>query len=278
MSPPHSGAPGAATADAPLISVVTAVYNGKRFLEETFASVRAQTYAPIEHWVIDGGSTDGTVDLIRGHEARLAGWISEPDAGIADAFNKGVARARGEYILFLNADDAFARPAALADLIEAARTHDWPDVVYGDITIHDGESGALMYRVGEPYSRARLLDGNVLTHPSMLMHRRYFEKFGSFDTTYRVCMDYDLFLRGIPDLGALHVDAVITRMRSGGVSVRQRAWVVDEVIRALRGHGYLGAAGAMRLRLRYAARRWARKGLEITGLYGAFNALRFRKT
>lgn len=269
---------GPAVTIQPLVSVITVVFNGRRFLAETFASVRAQTYAPIEHWVIDGGSRDGTVDLIREHQAQLAGWISEPDKGIADAFNKGVARARGEYLLFLNADDAFARPQAVADLMEAARAHGWPDVVYGDITIHDGESGELMYRVGEPYSRARLLDGNVLTHPSMLMHRRYFERYGNFDISYRVCMDYDLFLRGIPETGALHVDTVVTRMRSGGVSVRQRAWVVDEVIRALRSHGFIGAAGAARLRLRYEARRWARRALEAAGLYGAFNAARFRKS
>lgn len=264
--------------ETPLVSVITVVFNGKRFLEETIASVQAQTHPRVEHWLIDGGSTDGTVEIIRRHEARLAGWISEPDQGIADAFNKGVARARGDYILFLNADDALARPAALADLVAAAQARDWPDVVYGDITLHEPETGALMYRVSEPYSRERMLDGNVLTHPSMLMHRRYFEKYGRFDISYRVCMDYELFLRGIPVLGAVHVDTVITRMRSGGLSVRQRAWVVDEVIRALRSHGYIGAAGAARLRLRYGARRWLRKLLEALGLYGAFNAMRFRRT
>ena len=88
------------------ITVITVVFNGCAHLKQTIESVLAQTGVTLEYWVIDGGSTDGTLDIIKMYSRRLAGWISEPDRGIADAFNKGLERARGEYIMFLNADDA----------------------------------------------------------------------------------------------------------------------------------------------------------------------------
>jgi glycosyltransferase involved in cell wall biosynthesis len=260
----------------PLISVVTVVFNGRRFVEETIESVRAQTYPRVEHWFIDGGSTDGTLDIIRGHEAHLAGWISEPDAGIADAFNKGVARARGDYLMFLNADDALARREALAELMAAARDQGWPDVVYGDMDICDPETGERRHRISTEYMRERLVTGTVLPHPSMLMHSRYFRRHGGFDTSYKVGMDLELFLRGIPQTGALHVPVLVSRMRAGGISVRARQWVVDETIRALRSHGYLGATGAARMRCVYALRGLARRVLEGMGLYRGFDAWRRR--
>lgn len=263
--------------DTPLVSVITVVFNGKRFVEETIASVQAQTYPAVEHWFIDGGSTDGTLEIIRRHEARLGGWISEPDQGIADAFNKGVARARGDYLMFLNADDALARPEALLELMVAARERGWPDVVYGDFDLYDPDTGARMHRISTDYARERLISGTVLPHPSMLMHRRYFEKFGQFDISYKVGMDYELFLRGIPAVGALHVPVLVSKMRTGGVSVRARAWVVEETIRALRRHGYLSALGELRMRFVYAARGLSRRILEMLGLYRAFDALRRRK-
>ena len=137
------------------ISVVTVVYNGCRFIEETMASVRSQIGPLVEHWVIDGGSTDGTLDIIRLHAFGLAGWLSEPDDGIADAFNKGLSRATGRYVMFLNADDALAHPSALADLLQAARAGDWPDVVYGDCDLFDPESGAFLYRAVINYDHGR---------------------------------------------------------------------------------------------------------------------------
>jgi glycosyltransferase len=264
-------------ADRPLINVITVVFNGRSFVEETIESVQAQTCPGVAHWLIDGGSTDGTLDIIRKHQARLAGWSSEPDAGIADAFNKGLARTGDGYVMFLNADDALARPEALADLMAAARAHGWPDVVYGDMDICDPQSGAVRYRISTEYAREYLVRGGALPHPSMLMHSRYFHKYGVFDTSYKVGMDLELFLRGIPETGALHVPVLVSRMRAGGISVRARHWVVDETVRALRSHGYLGAAGEARMRCVYALRGLARRTLEGLGLYRGFDALRRRR-
>ena len=260
------------------ISVVTVVYNGCRFIEETLASVRAQVGPAIEHWVIDGGSTDGTLDIIRAQAPTLAGWTSEPDEGIADAFNKGLGRASGRYIMFLNADDALAHPRALADLLRTAQACGWPAVVYGDCDLFDPESGDFLYRAVINYDRERFLARETLPHPGMLMHRGYFDEYGRFDTTFRVAMDYELFLRGIPKTGATRVPGVVTKVWAGGMSARNRKMVIDETMRALRMHGHISALGEAQARAAYALRGAARRALEGAGLYRAFDAARRRRS
>lgn len=268
----------AAARDAqPLVSIVTTVFNGARTLEAALASVRAQEYPRIEHWVIDAGSSDGTLDIVRRHEAHLAGWISEPDRGIADGFNKGLDRAHGDYVLFLSADDALAHPRALADLIDFARAHNWPDAVYGDCDLCEPATGAVLYRVMVDYERARFLRGALVPHPGMIMHRRYFETYGRFDISFRIAMDYELFLRGIPAVGALRMPSLVTNIGAGGVSARHREIAVAENLRALRMHGFLNPFSEASLRAVYAARGLAKRVLQGLGLYQRFDALRRRK-
>jgi glycosyltransferase involved in cell wall biosynthesis len=271
LTAPAAAAPGSAD---PLISVITVVYNGERFLGDTLASVQAQDYPKLEHWLIDGGSTDGTLQIVRGHAEHLAGWISEPDRGIADAFNKGIDRASGDYLMFLNSDDALAHPRALADMVAFAREHAWPDVVYGDCDLYDPDSGAFQYRFVINYDRERFLRCETLPHPGMLMSRRYFNTYGRFDISFKVGMDYELFLRGVPQVGAMRVPALVTNVRTGGISARSRALVVEETIRALKNNGYLTNLGEQRLRAAYAARGAARRALEAVGLYRVFDAMR----
>lgn len=258
----------------PRVSVITVVRDGVAHLGQTMDSVLAQRDVDLEYIVIDGGSTDGSVDVIRRHEGRLANWSSEPDQGIADAFNKGLDRARGEYVMFLNADDHLAHPQALSGLVDFARARSWPEVVYGDTELLDPATAQVLYRSSIPFSPARFVDAGTLPHAAALTHRRYFERHGRFDTSYRVAMDYEMFLRGVPECGAEHVPFLVSRVRLGGVSARNRRWVVDETVRALRTHGYLSAAGALRLRVGYGLRGASRRVLEALGLYGALLALR----
>ena len=264
-------------AEPPLVSIVTTVFNGARLFEATLRSVQAQTYPRIEHWVIDAGSTDGTLDIVKRHAPHLAGWISEPDRGIADGFNKGLARARGQYILFLSADDALAHPRALENLVDFAREHAWPDALYGDCDLCDPATGTVLYRVMVDYDRTRFLRGALVPHPGMIMHRRYFERHGNFDISFKIAMDYELFLRGIPASGVLRMPRLVTNIGAGGVSSRSRTLAVEENIRALRMHGHLDGPAEARLRAVYAARGAARRLLELTGLYGLFDTLRRRR-
>ena len=258
------------------VGVITVVHNAVTTIAETIESVRSQREIGCEHWVIDAGSTDGTVEVIRAQGQSLAGWLSEPDQGIADAFNKGLDRARGEYLMFLNSDDALAHPRALADLVAHAAHTGWPDVVYGDCDLYDPDTGAFLYRAIINYDRRRFLQCEALPHPGMLMHRRYFEKYGRFDLSFKVAMDYELFLRGIPAVGAFRAPFLVTRVRAGGVSARSRGMVIEETIRALKMHGYLGAVGEARMRAAYAVRGAARRALVVGGLYHVFDAARRR--
>ncbi|MBN8968302.1 MAG: glycosyltransferase [Rhizobiales bacterium] len=261
----------------PVVSVITCVRNGAQFVEDTIVSVLAQRDVTLDYQIIDGASTDGTVDIVRRYADRLSGWISEPDRGIADAFNKGIDRARGDYLMFLNSDDALAHPRALADLLEFAHSKNWPDVVYGDCDLYDRGTGALLYRTIIDYDRARFLRAETVPHPSMLMHRRYFETYGRFDLSFEVAMDYELFVRGIPSVGAAHADLLTTNVRAGGISARSRGLAVREIVRALQKHGHLGPMAELRMRAMFFARGMARRGLENLGLYAAFDSLRRRQ-
>ena len=262
----------------PKVSVVTVVRNGLPLIEHTIESVLAQGYPALEYWIVDGGSTDGTVELIRRHAPRLAGWTSEPDAGIADAFNKGLARAGGDYIMFLNADDALASPSALSSLVDEARRGGWPDVIYGDCDLIDRDSGEFLYRHAVEYDRRGFLRCGTLPHPGMLMHRRYFGRYGRFDTSYRIAMDYELQLRGVPETGAVRAPVLVTRVRTGGLSAIDRPLAMEENLRALRKHGHLRSAFAeARLRAYFRLRSAARRVLEASGLHRRFELARRRR-
>jgi glycosyltransferase len=262
----------------PLVSVVTVVRNGLPFLEDNLESVSRQDYTALEHWIIDGGSTDGTLEAIRARQASLAGWVSEPDSGIAEAFNKGLARAQGDYLMFLNADDALASPSALSSLVDAARRGGWPEVIYGDCDLIDRASGEVLYRHASEYDRRRFLRCGTLPHPGMLMHRRYFERFGRFDTSYRIAMDYELQLRGVPETGAVRAPVLVTRIRTGGLSTIDRSLAMEENLRALRNTGHLHSAFAeARLRAYYRLRSAARRLLEASGLHRRFELARRRR-
>src|SRR5688572_27072372 len=114
---------------SPLVSIVTIVYNGAQHLEQTILSVLEQNYSNIEYFIVDGGSTDGSVDIIRKYESSLAGWISEPDKGIGDAFNKGIDRTSGSIIGLINADDWYEKDC-VSKVVAEMSNH---DVVYGDV-------------------------------------------------------------------------------------------------------------------------------------------------
>jgi glycosyltransferase involved in cell wall biosynthesis len=226
-------------ASPPRVSIVTVALNNRAYIGETVRSVLAQTYPSIEYVVVDGGSTDGTLDVIRAHESRLASWVSEPDGGIADAFNKGLARTSGDYILFLNSDDWLADREAVSRVMQAAVRSGHPEVIFGDCDVLDRDTGRLLRRLSMRWSPIAFRLGRMINHPALFTHRSYFQKYGTFDTSYRIAMDFELFLRGVFKSRVVHVPAVITNMRSGGVSMRYRSMVIEEIIRALKKNGVI---------------------------------------
>lgn len=200
--------------DKVLVSIITVVYNGEDHLEQAIRSVLDQTYPDIEYIIVDGGSTDGSVPIIRKYAGKLAWWVSEKDKGISDAFNKGLARCRGEIIGILNADDWY-EPGTVALAVQRMGT---ADVVFGDIRLWRNEQIDSVVR-----GNLALLDREMtLNHPTVFVRKRCYERFGGFDLHYRCAMDYDLLLRlSVSHCRFIHISAIMANMRWGGMSDSQ---------------------------------------------------------
>jgi len=260
------------------ISVITVVRNGREFIEQTIGSVQSQLYQNLEYIVIDGGSTDGTVDVIKSRESGIAKWISEKDKGIADAFNKGITIATGDYLLFLNSDDALANPNVLAEIAEKIAAHDFPALIYGDCDVLVRDSGEVLYRARIIYSPNGLLRGQMLPHPSLFTRRSYFEKYGIFDERFKFAMDYEWLLRGGLKERIVHIPLLVTNVRTGGISTRDQRRVESEIISALKKNGYI-ASGLAEFQLRgyFFARFVIKVVLKTIGLYKMFTHFRNKR-
>jgi glycosyltransferase len=235
------------------ISVVTATYNAAGTVADALASVAAQTHPDVEHWVIDGGSRDGTQAVVQRHAARLAGFVSEPDGGIYDALNKGIRRATGEAIGFLHADDVYAHAGVLARVAEAF-ADPTVDAVYGDLThVAKADLGRVSryWQAGEA-RRARFARGWMPPHPTLYVRRRVYETLGAFDTRYRIAADYDSVVRllYVGGVRARYIPEVLVCMRVGGASNRSLANIARksmEDLRIMRTHG-VGGIGSLLLK------------------------------
>ena len=259
----------------PKISVVTVVRNGMPFVVQTVDSVLAQDYDNLEYIVIDGGSVDGTVDIIKLRQSKIARWISERDEGIADAFNKGLALASGDYILFLNADDVLASAGIVSQVANQILENDFPALIYGDCAYLDRESGTVLHRIEVDFSQIGLRLGKMPPQPSMFSKRSYFEKYGNFDVAFKIAMDFDWFLRGAKHERVVHTALLITNFRSGGISAVNRDSAVTEIIRALRKNGYIVSEwGALCTKSYFFARSILKHLLKGLRMYGVFNHIR----
>ena len=205
------------------ISVVTVSFNSATTVVDTLRSVAAQTHPDIEHIVIDGGSTDNTVALVRQHGSRVVHLVSERDGGIYDAMNKGLALATGDLVGFLNADDVYAEPGSVAALAaEAARSG--AEAVYGDLVyVREDDLTAVvrMWRSGA-FRPHQLRLGWMPPHPTLYVRRSTMQTLGGFNAGLRIAADYDFVLRclGRPGATAAYLPKVLVRMRTGGASNR----------------------------------------------------------
>jgi glycosyltransferase involved in cell wall biosynthesis len=224
------------TAPQPRVSVVTVTLNAATTLPRTIDSVHRQTFESIEHIVVDGGSSDGTTDILAKRLRPADFWISERDRGISDAFNKGLALARGEMIQFVNADDWLS-----PDQIErsvAALDRTGADFVFGDLIFYEKDRPSFRY-LGDPdYARKLPLRMPAINHPTVLARRAAFERIGLFSTDYHQAMEYDWFLR-LHEAGGIGVydPAILGHMTHEGVSNRQFLRTIDEVRRIAVAHG-----------------------------------------
>lgn len=187
----------------PLISIVTPSYNQARFLEATIRSVLEQDYPHIEYLIVDGGSTDGSLEIIQRYADRLAWWVSEPDQGQTDAINKGFARARGEIFAWLNSDDTYA-PGAVSQAVAFLQSHPQVGMVYGDANLID-ENGQVIGKFPARQTDYRRLKRGYVHIPQQASFFRasLWKQVGPLDPTFYFAMDYDLWVR-IARLAPLH--------------------------------------------------------------------------
>lgn len=209
--------------EQPLISIITPSFNHGQFLEQTIRSVVEQDYPNIEYIIIDGGSTDGSTDIIKRYEDHIAYWTSEPDRGISDAFNKGIKASSGDYIQFLNSDDWLIDASVVSRVAESIQKHDFPLLLYGKTEIVDRKSGQTLCSMGRSFSLKRFLLRVTIPHQALFTRRDYFNIYGYFDTSLRHSMDYDMIMRSVPDLSPVWLDYYIAKMREGGISRREKA-------------------------------------------------------
>jgi len=221
-----------------VISIITVSYNSSATIEDTILSVAAQSYPDIEHIIIDGASTDGTVTLIKKHADKIAKFISEPDNGIYDAMNKGISFASGDIVGILNADDVYYDNGCLSTVINEFKKKN-VDSVFADLVyVHPNN----IDKVVRYYSSARFFPskfsrGWMPAHPTFFVKRECYEQYGNFKTDYKIAADYELLVRFLAthNITYSYIPKVLIKMRTGGTSTKnlKSNWILNkEIVRA----------------------------------------------
>jgi len=190
------------------ISVITPSYNQAEFLERTICSVLDQNYPNLEYIVIDGGSTDGSVDIIKKYEHKLTYWVSEPDGGQVDAINKGLLKATGDWVAWQNSDDIYY-PEAFHDFDSAARTADGVDLIVANINLIDANDHVFRnVNYVKPTYGSVLAEGMVLTNQAAFWRRSVHKSIGLLDNSLTCSFDYEWFLRLLHEHRAIHINRI----------------------------------------------------------------------
>jgi len=224
------------------ISIVTVCRNAVDTIEDTILSVSGQTFDNTEHIIVDGGSSDGTLELVHKHESQITKWVSEPDDGIYDAMNKGIQMATGDVIGFLNADDIYAHSDVLARtsevMAEEGMQASYSDVIY----VRDDLHTVVRYYCSRKFSPKRLSYGWMPAHPTLFLNRELFKQYGMFKTDYQIAADFELVARlfGAHRVRYRYLPGVSVKMRMGGVStknIKSNIILSKEIVRACRENG-----------------------------------------
>jgi glycosyltransferase involved in cell wall biosynthesis len=228
----------------PLFTVVTVVFNGANDLKRTIQSVLQQSFTDFEYILIDGGSSDGTLDILQSHEQEISLWISEPDRGVYDAFNKAVRLGTGEWTVFLGAGDVFHDPRVLEHVAEATRTVDAStELIYGKVSIIDSKNKP-MKTLNRPWGqmRGRWLGGRpVFPHHQGVFHRRnLLTTKEPFDIRYRIAADSKLIYASVQRVQPFFSDVIVASVALGGISTEPKYFMTgaNEILKINREFGF----------------------------------------
>ncbi len=226
-----------------LISIITVAFNSENTIQNTIESIFNQTYQHIEYILVDGGSTDGTKDIIRFYENKINCYISEPDQGIYDAMNKGIKLASGDIVGILNADDLFYDHSILEKIVKEFNDADI-DAVYGDVQFFhlEKQNKIVRYYSSKRFKPYKFKYGIMPAHPSFYAKRELFDKFGFYKIDYQIAADFELLLRFIykNNIKCRYLEQAFVSMRPGGISNRsfKSNWILNkEILRACSENG-----------------------------------------
>ena len=225
------------------ITVITVCYNSEATLQKAIDSVASQTWPSIEHIVIDGASRDATLSILASNESKIACLISEPDSGVYDAMNKGLQRATGDIIAFLNSDDVYSDFHVLETVANAMQAQGL-DALYGDVEFFHASAPAKVVRTYDSgrFRASRIAWGWMPAHPALFVRRSIYERFGYFREDYRIAGDYEFVARIFKNdqIKSSHLASVLVRMQTGGLStagLRATYLLNKEILRACRENG-----------------------------------------
>ncbi|MFA6189498.1 MAG: glycosyltransferase family 2 protein [Sulfuricurvum sp.] len=220
------------------VSIITVVYNNVNTIQDAIESVLSQTYTDIEYIIIDGGSTDGTVEIIKSYGNKISKFISESDHGIYDAMNKGLKLATGDIVGILNSDDFYAHTEVISKVVQIFQENRiecmFADLVY----VHPKNLEKIVrYYDSSHFSPKKFAYGWMPAHPTFFVKREMYEKYGYFKTDYKIAADYELLVRflGKFKISYFYYQAPIVKMRTGGVStsnLKSNYTLNKEILRA----------------------------------------------
>lgn len=220
-----------------LISIITVVRNAEKTIERTIKSVVSQTYPHIEYIIIDGQSTDRTIEIINSYAPQISYWKSESDGGISDAFNKGLKLAQGEVIAFLNGDDFYADDQVIERVAKAFQAHPERKMIYGKAVYQDPISLRVRPVPIKPFELKTFKRHMTVPHLALFMKRELIKSTGYFNTNYRLAMDYDYVFRAIRFGFPLFLDSIFTVISLGGISNQRLFQSFIEVFQIQRSQG-----------------------------------------
>lgn len=225
------------------VSIITVALNNAEYIETCIQSVLNQDYENIEYFVIDGGSTDGTVDIIKKYEDKITTWISEPDNGIYDAINKGINMSSGDVIGFLHSDDLYVDQQVISNIVGAFSKYK-VDSVYADLVYveRDNPQKVVRYYDSSVFHISQFAYGWMPAHPTCFIKKNIYTEYGLYKTDYIIAADYELLTRFYWKHGvsSRYLPKVMIKMRSGGLSTRNlRSNIIlnREIVRACRENG-----------------------------------------
>jgi len=247
--------------ELPKVSIVTVCYNAAPTIEDTIQSVINQTYPNVEYIIVDGGSTDGTLDIIKKYEKHIAKWVSEPDEGIYDAMNKGIKMSTGEIIGIINADDWYEQDI-IKEIINTFFDDINIDLIFGDLKVCDFQKNIILMKLGSLIQK-RLKD--ALWHPTMFVKKEVYNRYGLYDIRFSFIADYDFMCRIASSVNKKYLPKVISYMRTGGISNTKpfRRSIEYLIVRLRHKHKYLSIFNQV---ISIVPKYYCRRFLELIGL------------